>query len=170
MSDPAIEKVELAQIRVEEKDFPLINIRSSGDLILDVTFKNTSQATKSIPPSALRELRSKKLPLPSPRIFYRVGLERLKKNSGYFRTLLTPPFAEGLAVAEALSRLVQSNQKPTEALPENLPRVKIEDDDSTTKTIGRESIFKDLLRILHGDGRASKLPFEVDNADCSRLR
>ncbi|KAN0098524.1 hypothetical protein V8E51_014187 [Hyaloscypha variabilis] len=140
----------MTSIKVAGQEYPLIDIRSTGDLILDVSFKNTPECTKSIPKDALRALRSKKLPVPSPRIFYRVRLETLKKHSEYFRTLLTPPFAEGVSVAETLSRLSKSNQNLTEVEAEQLPRVKIVDDDSATKTIGRELIFRDLLHVLHG--------------------
>jgi hypothetical protein len=147
---PGLAKTTSTTIRVGEQEYPLLDIRSTGDLILDVSFKNTAECTKSIPKDALRELRSKKLPIPSPRIFYRVRLETLKKHSDYFRTLLTPPFAEGVLVAETLSRLSKSNRNPTEAEAKLLPRVKIVDEDTATKTVGRELIFRDLLQVLHG--------------------
>lgn len=137
-------------IRDGEQEYPLLDIRSTGDLILDVLFKNTSECTKSLPKNTLRELRSKKLPLPSPRIFYRVRLETLKKHSEYFRSLLSPPFAEGLVVAETLSRLSKLDRNPAEVGAEELPRVKIVDEDTATKTLGRELIFRDLLQVLHG--------------------
>jgi hypothetical protein len=140
----------MTTIRVGEQEYTLLDIRSTGDLILDVSFTNTSEITKSIPKDALRELRIKKLSLPSPRIFYRVRLETLKKHSEYFRTLLSPPFAEGLVVAETLLRLSKANRKPTEIEAEELPRVKIVDEDTATKTVGRELIFRDLLLLLHG--------------------
>jgi len=146
---PAMEKA-MASIRVGGQEYPLLDIRSTGDLVLDVSFINTSECTKAIPKDALRELRSKKLPVPSPRIFYRVRLETLKKHSEYFRTLLTPPFAEGVLVADTLSRLSKSNISPSEVEAEQLPSVKIVDDDSATKTIGRELMFRDLLYLLHG--------------------
>jgi len=47
-------------------------------------------------------------------------------------------------------RLSKSNQNPTEVEAEQLPRVRIVDDDTATKTIGRELIFGDLLQVLHG--------------------
>jgi hypothetical protein len=140
----------MATIRVGEQEFPLLDIRSTGDVILDVSFKNTAECTKSIPKDTIRELRSKKLPFPSPRIFYRVRLDTLKKYSEYFRILLTPPFAEGVSIADSLSRLANSNQIPTEVEAEKLPRVEIVDEDTATKTIGRELIFRDLLEIIHG--------------------
>ena len=147
---PGLAKTTNTTIRVGGQEYPLLDIRSTGDLVLDVSFKNTAECTKSIPTDALRELRSKKLPIPSPRIFYRVRLETLKKHSDYFRTLLTPPFAEGVLVAETLSHLSKSNRNPTEIEAELLPRVKIVDEDTATKTVGRELIFRDLLQVLHG--------------------
>ena len=140
----------MATMRVGEQEYPLLDIRSTGDLVLDVSFKNTAECTKSIPKDALRELRSKKSPLPSPRILYRVRLETLKRHSEYFRTLLTPPFAEGVLVEETLSRLSKSNRNLTEIEAEQLPRVKIVDEDTATKTVGRELIFRDLLLVIHG--------------------
>jgi hypothetical protein len=137
-------------IRVGDQEYPLLDIRSTGDLVLDVSFKNTAECTKSIPKDALRELRSKKWPVPSPRIFYRVRLDTLKKHSEYFRTLLAPQFAEGVSVAETLSSLSKSNLNPAEIEAEKLPRVKIVDEDTATKTLGRELIFRDLLQVLHG--------------------
>ncbi|PMD21832.1 hypothetical protein NA56DRAFT_624790 [Hyaloscypha hepaticicola] len=137
-------------IRVGDQEYPLLDIRSTGDLILDVSFKNTAECTKSIPKDAIRELRSKKSPVPSPRIFYRVRLDTLKKHSEYFRTLLAPQFAEGVSVAETLSSLSKSNLNPAEIEAEKLPRVMIVDEDTATKTLGRELIFRDLLQVLHG--------------------
>jgi hypothetical protein len=137
-------------IKVGEQEYPLLDIRSTGDLVLDVSFKNTAECTKSIPKDALRELRSKKSPVPSPRIFYRVRLDTLKKHSEYFRTLLAPQFAEGVSAAETLSSLSKSNLNPAEIEAEKLPRVKIVDEDTATKTLGRELIFRDLLQVLHG--------------------
>jgi len=137
-------------LSIGEKEYPLVEIRSTGDVILDVTFKNTSDCVKAIPKDALRDLRTKKLPIPSPRILYRVRLETLKKHSEYFRVLLTPPFAEGVAVQNTLSRLIETNVNPTEVEADKLPRVRIVDEDTATKTVGRESIFSDLMQIIHG--------------------
>jgi hypothetical protein len=139
-----------ATIKLDGEDFPLVEIRSTGDVLLDVLFKNTSHCTKSIPKDALRLLRTKKTPLLSPRIIYRVRLETLKKHSEYFQILLKPQFAEGLAVAETFARLAEGNEDPGEIEAERLPRIKIVDEDVATKTFGRENIFRDLLRIVHG--------------------
>jgi hypothetical protein len=74
----------------------------------------------------------------------------LKKHSQYFEILLKPQFSEGLAVAEAFARFAEQKQDPTEIEAEKLPRIKIVDEDTATKTFGREQVFSDLLRIVHG--------------------
>lgn len=137
-------------IKIDDEELLLVEIRSTGDILLDVAFKNTSQVTKSIPKDALRMLRAKKIPIPSPRIIYRVRLETLKKHSEYFQILLKPQFAEGLAVAEAFARFKEQNEEPAEVTAERLPRIKIVDEDMATKTFGRETVFRDLLRVVHG--------------------
>lgn len=142
--------VKMATIQIEETQVPLVEIRSTGDILLDVHFKNTSECTKSIPKDALRSLRARKLPVTSPRILYRVRLDTLKKHSDYFRTMLKPQFAEGLAVEKALKELANANQIASELEPDKLPRITIVDEDAATKTFGREVIFRDMLRIIHG--------------------
>lgn len=137
----------------------MVEIRSTGDILLDVAFKNTSQVTKSIPKDALRTLRTKKLPIPSPRIIYRVRLETLKKHSEYFQILLKPQFAEGLAVAEAFARFKEQNEEPANVVAERLPIIKIVDEDVATKTFGRETVFRDLLRVVHGTAEPLTTPF-----------
>lgn len=137
-------------VRIGGESLPLVDIRSTGDLLLDVSFKNASDCTKSIPKDALRILRTQKIPIPSPRIVYRVKLETLTKHSEYLRILLKPQFSEGLAVAETLAKLAKSNQDPTIVEAEKLPVVRIEEEDLGTKTMGREIIFKDMMRVIHG--------------------
>lgn len=139
-----------AMVKIEGEELPLVDIRSTGDILLDVWFKNTAQCTKSIPKDALRILRTKKLPLPSPRIIYRVRLETLKKHSEYFQMLLKPQFAEGIAVADAFAAFAVANEDPSELEAERLPIIKIVDEDVATKTFGRENVFRDMLRIVHG--------------------
>lgn len=141
----------MATVQVEGNEYPLVDIRATGDVILDVTFKNTSECTKSIPKDALRSLRAKKLRMPSPRIMYRVKLDTIKKHSEYFQILFKPLFAEGLAVAKALADLEASGLDPSSVEAEKLPRVNIVDEDSSTKTFGREKIFGEMLRIVHGN-------------------
>jgi len=132
-----------ASICIDDKTYPVIEIRSTGDVILDVSFENSNACTKSIP------AKISKSPIPS-RIFYRVRLETLKKSSKYFQHLLGSTFAEGVAIADTFAQLAKSNLNPSEVETEKLPRIKIIEEDVATKTIGRETIFCDMLRIIHG--------------------
>lgn len=77
-------------------------------------------------------------------------METLKKQSRYFAHLFGPNFAEGTAITEAFGRLAKLGQNPTEVAAEKLPRIKIVDEDGATKTLGREAVFRDMLRIIHG--------------------
>ena len=126
------------------------DIRSTGDIILDVSFENTSACNKSIPSDEIRKLRTSNTPIPSPRIFYRVRLATLKKSSNYFEHLLGPRFAEGRSINEQYANLASLNLNPTEIVAGMLPRIKIVDEDVATKTLGREKLFGDMLRIIHG--------------------
>ena len=140
----------IASIRIDEEDHPVTEIRATGDVILDVYFENTNSSNKSIPNDSLRQLRSSKSPIPSTRIFYRVRLETLKKHSRYFQHLLGPNFSEGAAITDRFAQLAKTNQNPTGIGADELPRIKIVDEDATTKTFGREAVFRDMLRIIHG--------------------
>jgi len=139
----------MAFIHIGEEDYPLVEIRNTGDILLEVTFQNGSDITKSIPKDALRNLRTRRLQVPSPKIFYRVRLDTLTKNSEYFSMLVKPQFVEGLSIAQTFASLAASGQDPTKIDAKRLPRVKIVDEDIATKTFGREAMFADLLRILH---------------------
>jgi hypothetical protein len=157
----------MASIHIGQETYQLVDIRSTGDIILEVSFKNGSDVTKSIPKDALRNLRMRKAAIPSPKIIYRVRLDTLTKNSEYFKMLLKPQFAEGLSVAQAFSALAASRQDPTKMDADKLPRVKIVDEDIATKTLGRESVFADLLRIIHGSVRQAFLVFDVVYSNCA---
>jgi len=129
----------------------VIEIRATGDVILDVTFENTSACTKSIPSDVIQKLRVSKSPIPTVRVFYRVRLETLKKVSKYFMQLLgSDVFGEGKAIKEAFTNLAESNINPSEIEAEQLPIIKIVDEDDGTRTMGREHVFRDMLRIIHG--------------------
>jgi hypothetical protein len=143
-------EAETSVIHADGKAYPVEDIRSTGDVILDVTFANTYACNKSIPADDIRKTCLSKASIPSPRIFYRVRLETLKKSSRYFEHLLGPQFAEGAAVIEQNAKLAGLGLNPTETAAEMLPRIKIVDEDVATRTIGREKIFGDLLRIIHG--------------------
>jgi hypothetical protein len=137
-------------IHIDDKEYPVVEIRSTGDVILDVSFENSNACNKSIPAEDLRKWRTSKSPIPSPRIFYRVRLETLKKNSKYFEHLLGPTFAEGKAIADTYAELAKSDLNPAEVEANRLPRITIVEEDVATKTVGRETIFCDMLRIIHG--------------------
>lgn len=151
MPPPPIEQATaMATMMVDGVELPLVEIRSTGDVILDVLFKNTPGCTKSIPRGALGGLRTKKISIPSPRVLYRVRLETLKKQSAYFQIMCKPQFSEGMKLEEDLARLAELKIDPTEAEAEKLPRIKIVDEDVETKTFGREQVFRDMLRTVHG--------------------
>ena len=147
-SDP----YEEVSIQVDDDSYQVVEIRATGDVLLDLSFENTPSCTKSIPNDALQKLRNLKVKTPSsPRIFYRVRLETLKKHSNYFAHLLgSDVFGEGRAVADTFSKLARSSLKPSEVDADLLPRIKIVDEDDATKTLGREIVFRDMLRIIHG--------------------
>jgi hypothetical protein len=137
-------------IHIDGKEFPVIEIRSTGDVILEVLFENSNACSKSIPGEALKKVRLHKKPIPSPRVFYRVRLETLKKNSRYFEQLLGTTFAEGIAIEDTWKDLAKSGLDPTKVEADRLPRIKIVEEDVATKTFGRETIFCDMLRVIHG--------------------
>lgn len=137
-------------ILADGKEYPIIDIRATGDVLLDVRFDNTNACNKSIPTDLIRQLRTAKAVIPSARAFYRVRLDTLKKHSKYFAHLFGPNFAEGSLVTEAFEALAKAGKNPTEVPAEDLPRIKIVDEDAATRTLGRETVFRDMLRIMHG--------------------
>ena len=129
----------------------VVEIKATGDVILDVTFENTLACTKSIPSDAIQKLRISRAPISSSRFLYRVRLETLKKVSKYFTHLLgSDVFGEGRTIEDAFKKLASSNLKPSEIEAERLPRIMIVDEDDATRTMGREHVFRDMLRIVHG--------------------
>lgn len=154
---PAVVTETTAPLRIDDTIHKVIEIRATGDVILDVTFENTNACTKSIPSDVIQKFRSSKSPTPSARVFYRVRLETLKKVSKYFTHLLgSDVFGEGRAIKDAFTKLAQSNIKPSETEAERLPRIKIVDEDDATRTMGREHVFRDMLRIIHGAEHLTK--------------
>lgn len=142
-------------------DLPkVITIAPKGDVLLEVTFetsKSTLKATRKALPKARPGQREPPPPQPllKPRIHlaYRVDLATLKKHSKYFTNLLGDTrFQEARAIESRFKDLSLHGEKPSELDPEHLPRVKITDDDDATRSAGREDVFRDLLRILHGGG------------------
>ncbi|RKF65445.1 putative hydroxyproline-rich glyco protein [Golovinomyces cichoracearum] len=146
----AVEITPPTTLEINDEILPLVELIKEGDLILDVKFQTSQDCTKSIPKDALRHLRSQNIPFPSPRILYRIKSESLIKESSYFRLLLSPNFAEGIAIQKTCEALAESGQNPINVDAKRLPRTMIIDEDLTTKTVGREQIFADLLRVIHG--------------------
>jgi hypothetical protein len=146
-----------APLRIEDTVHKVIEIRATGDVILDVTFENTNACTRSIPSDLIQKLRASKTPISSARVFYRVRLDTLKKVSKYFTHLLgSTVFGEGRAIKDTFAKLAEINLKPSEVEAERLPRIKIVDEDDATRTMGREHILRDMLRIIHGAEHLTK--------------
>jgi len=102
-------------IQINDEEFPVVEVRATGDIILDVTFESTGECSKSIPSAAIRLWRAsngRDAQLPSPRVLYRVRLETLKKKSRYFGHLLGPMFAEGAVIKDTFSLFPPHNLDP----------------------------------------------------------
>ncbi|OBU01264.1 hypothetical protein VE01_00165 [Pseudogymnoascus verrucosus] len=146
---------------VDKEEVNLIDIRATGDILLDITFTN-SHSTRTILAlnSALPPRLSpfSKPGLPSDRTLFRVRLDTLTKTSAYFSRLLTDArFQEATKIASSFAALKARGVVPTEAQPADLPRVAITDDDDATHVGGRAPILADLLHILHSGDATSKL-------------
>jgi hypothetical protein len=101
----------------------------------------------------------------------------LKKTSKYFELLLgSERFAEGSGIASTFATLKAKGISPSEAEPQDLPRIVITDDDDATRIAGREVVFGDLLRILHGADITTRLTIPylamlavmADRFDCTQ--
>lgn len=146
----------MAFLHLDDEQHKVVEIRATGDVILDVTFVNTSACTRSIPSDVIHR-RTSRPPVSSTRILYRVRLETLKKNSIYFSHLLgSDVFGEGRAIKDAFTKLRDSKLAPSEIDASLLPRIKIVDEDDATRTLGREHVFRDMLRIIHGAEHLTK--------------
>ncbi|KAH8906589.1 hypothetical protein BR93DRAFT_927432 [Coniochaeta sp. PMI_546] len=143
----------------------IVPVVPDGDVILDVTF-NTSKETLKLARKAAQSVSARKpasgnAPLlrPQVRVAYRVKLAVLRQHSVYFENLLSDTrFVEGRTVTEAFEKLSLHGTKAEDAEPADLPWVKIVDDDEATRSAGRDAIFGDLLKILHGVENAVKVP------------
>jgi hypothetical protein len=144
----------------------MVEIAPDGDLVLDVTFDTSNEtlraarkAAKSRPGQQAADAST--LPVLKPRVRrgYRVQLAVLKQNSKYFDNLLSDTrFAEARSIEAAFQRLSMSNVKPSEADVQQLPVVRIHEDDEATQSAGLESLFADMLRILHRKQSTAKAP------------
>ncbi|KAE9576007.1 hypothetical protein CGCF415_v012675 [Colletotrichum fructicola] len=140
-------------------DAPVVLIADDGDIVLDVTFetsKETLAAARKTWQAATKKFGAPRIPQPnlspSIKVAYRVKLAVLKKHSRYFANLLgNKQFAEASKVDETLARLVSEKLKLAEVDSSDLPWISIVDDDEATRSIGREKVFEDLMRIMHGN-------------------
>ncbi|KAK2607359.1 hypothetical protein N8I77_006037 [Diaporthe amygdali] len=161
MDEAASETAQEDGVPASPTDLPkVITIAPKGDILLDVTFetsKSTLKAARAALPKPRPGQRDPPAPQPllKPRVHlaYRVDLSTLKKHSRYFTNLLTDTrFQEARAIESRFRDLSLRNEKPADAESDQLPRVVIIDDDEATRSAGREDVFRDLLRILHGGG------------------
>ncbi|KAK4101886.1 hypothetical protein N658DRAFT_506628 [Parathielavia hyrcaniae] len=133
--------------------FPVVDIETGGDLLLDVTFDTSRETLKAARKAAT--LRPTQKPEPAvlksrTRVGYRVQLAVLKQNSRYFDNLLSDTrFAEARSIEDAFQKLSLRGLKPSEASASDLPVVKIHEDDEATQSAVQDAAFEDLLRILH---------------------
>ncbi|KAH8892029.1 hypothetical protein GQ53DRAFT_142925 [Thozetella sp. PMI_491] len=136
----------------------VVSIAADGDCVLDVLFETSKETLKASRKAAAASRPRLGQPAPPPaalkarlRVGFRVQLEVLKKHSQYFRNLLGDTrFQEAKAVAAALKRLSLRNVRPTDADVQDLPLIRVVEDDEATRSTGREVVFGDLLRVLHG--------------------
>ncbi|QSZ35015.1 hypothetical protein DSL72_007877 [Monilinia vaccinii-corymbosi] len=145
-------------IHVDGTEHRVLDIVNGGDVVLEVVFENTKACTKSIPKETIERLRISKTPFPSARVFYRVRLDVLKRNSKYFEHLLgSDTFGEGRAISAKFAELYLSGKDPSKLPAAELPRIQITDEDDATRTIGRETVFRDVLKIIHDIEHSSKV-------------
>jgi len=136
----------------------VIIITPHGNVILDVVFETSKQTLKSARkaaqprPGQRRDHARRPVVLQtSLRIGYRVSLDVLKQQSKYFDNLLGDVrFQEAKAIASALQALSLTQTSPGDLAPQDLPWVRITDDDTASRAAGREAVFAELLRVLHG--------------------
>jgi hypothetical protein len=178
--EPTAEEVTLT-IDIHGTPCSLIDIRATGDVLLDVTFDNRKCTRRFTPgPNGMKRVISivkPSKPIDS-RVLYRVRLDTLMKTSKYFELLLgSDNFEEGRSISTTFATLKSSRINPTDAEPTLLPRIPILDDDDSTYIEGREAVFGDLLRILHGADALTKftipylavLAIMADRFDCTSV-
>lgn len=135
----------------------VVSIVPDGDVVLDVEFQNSRETLKSAKKATLSHIRPTLVASapqselkPRVKVAYRVRLATLKLHSKYFGNLLSDTrFQEARSVETAFEKLILKGAKAEEVEAQDLPWVKIVDDDEATRSAGREAAFGDLLRILH---------------------
>lgn len=170
----------------------VIVISEHGDVVLDATFQNSKDTIRSARKAAAATAqtqprhpnRGEPQPQPPPprarvRLAFRVDLAVLKRQSKYFDKLLGDAhFKEANDISDAFAALSIKGVRPRDADAQDLPWIRIHDDDEATSYAYRELAFADLLRILHGlDAKTSQaqitMPFVTtlavlaDRFDCA---
>ncbi len=137
----------------------IVVIEPRGDVILDVTFETSKETLKSgRKATAPRPARRPGSDIPRPpvlkttvRVAYRVEVGVLRKHSKYFDNLLGDDrFQEAKRVAAAFQKMALRDEKPADLESGDLPWIQIVDDDYVSRSAGRELVFGELLRTLHG--------------------
>jgi hypothetical protein len=152
---------ESSNIYINGDLYSLVDIRATGDILLEVTFENRKSSSKFVfshDASSRGGTIVKHTKNSNSKVLYRVRLDTLKKTSKYFELLLgSDKFAEGSGIAATFASLRLRDIVPSEAEPQDLPRISIIDDDDPTRIACREAVFSDLLRILHGGDITTRL-------------
>ncbi|KAI1129831.1 hypothetical protein F5Y10DRAFT_143110 [Nemania abortiva] len=139
----------------------VVVVSEHGDVVLDATFQNSKDTIRSARKAMQTQPRQAsrvepKQPQPPPprarvRLAFRVDLAVLRRQSKYFDKLLGDAhFKEANDIADAFAALSLKGVKPRDADAQDLPWIRIHDDDGATSYAYRELAFADLLRILHG--------------------
>lgn len=137
---------------------PVVDIASAGEVVLDVKFETSAEVVRAARKAyqiAVRKPGAPKIPepnlSPSFRVAYRVELAVLRKHSKYFDNLLgNTQFAEAKLVQTTIAEIKARKVELADVDASSLPWISITDDDEATKSTGREKVFEDMLRILHG--------------------
>jgi hypothetical protein len=152
---------ETSTIHINGDSYSLVDIRATGDILLEVTFENRKSSSKLVSDhdaSSRGGTTVKHTKSSNSKVLYRVRLDTLKKTSKYFELLLgSDKFAEGSGIAAISASLRLRDIVPSEAEPQDLPLISIIDDDDSTRIAGREAVFGDLLQILHGGDVTTRL-------------
>lgn len=168
---------------MESRDF--VDVAPDGDVVLEVTFDTSKETLKTAKRAVLPRLGQTKTE-PSPPMLkarirkrYRVQLNVLKQHSRYFNHLLSDArFSEGRSIETAFQQLSLKGVTPAEADPNDLPMVKIHEDDEASKSVGQDTAFEDLMRILHRKPTVTKpvtmhylamIAVLADRFDCTAL-
>jgi len=136
----------------------IVIIAPHGDVMLDVVFETSMETLRSarraarprpgqrVSDGAGRPALRRKI-----RVAYRVEVQVLREQSKYFNSLLGDTrFQEAKTIAAALKTMSLRNVDAAKLKPDELPWVRIEDDDDVSRSAGREAVFAELLRVLHG--------------------